>query len=368
MNCFSKIGRSGKIIFDPGKEFEATRRLWQGCPTIEKTPNGALLAGWYSGGKCEPDRKNYCLVVRSNDQGLHWSEPIIVIDSLPNEGIRCIDIQLWLDPENQFWVFWTQVTGWKNETPEHWETWAMKTSNPDDHDILWSQPFYVTDGFLRCKPTALKDGRWLICSYNQDSEYYTYSESSDKGNTWSFHHSGKKVPTIFDESMILEHQNDILHLFARTLDSGFLAESFSYDGGKSWTDGTNSTLIAPSSRFYIARLQSGHILRVNSNHPSCRTNLTAYLSCDDGQTWPYSLLLDDRNGISYPDVVQLKDETLYIVYDWQRTIEKTIYLSCLTEADIIGGNILEEKSFLHHILSSAPHSINPHEDLDSAKK
>ena len=32
-----------------------------------------------------------------------------------------------------------------------------------------------------------------------------------------------------------------------------------------------------------------------------RSHLTALLSEDDGQTWPYYLLLDERNEVSYPD-------------------------------------------------------------------
>jgi len=49
-----------------------------------------------------------------------------------------------------------------------------------------------------------------------------------------------------------------------------------------------------------------------------RKSLVASLSEDDGKTWPYSLLLDDRRFMTYPDVTQAEDGRLYVVYDCQR--------------------------------------------------
>ena len=53
------------------------------------------------------------------------------------------------------------------------------------------------------------------------------------------------------------------------------------------------------------------------DRPSRRTHLTAFLSEDDGATWPHRLLLDERET-SYPDAVEGSDGTLHIVHDFQR--------------------------------------------------
>ena len=350
----------GNIHLHPGPQFTTPHRLWQGCPTIERTPGGRLLAGWYSGGMREPDMANYNLLVKSDDNGLTWTEPILVIESLFFPGLRCIDIQLWMDPDKKLWLFWTQVTGWGDPSNLCHETWAMTTIAPDADEIPWSEPFYVAKGFLRCKPTVLRDGRYLLCSYDRDSPTYNYSESSDKGTTWTRRQGGQKVPTDFDESMILEHRDGTLHLFARTRDSGFLGESFSRDGGKSWTNGSNSPIVAPGSRFYIARLKSGNILRVSNDSGTTRTDLKAFLSFDDGKSWPHSILLDNRNHVSYPDVTEDSSGNIYIVHDWSRLEEKAIFLSRLTEADIIAGGPVNADSFVGRLLNQPPrHPIFP---------
>ena len=360
INIPSHIPSAGIVHTSPEECFQSSRRLWQGCPTIECTPKGRLLAGWYSGGMREPDMMNYNLLVRSDDDGNTWSEPILVIESDASQGIRCIDIQLWQDPTGKFWLFWTQTIGWNTLIPEHRETWAMTTSDPDAEQISWSEPFYVTDGFLRCKPTVLHDGRYLLCAYDSNSSYYQYSESSDAGMNWEVHRAGRKLPTLFDESMILEQCDGTLRLFARTNNTGFIAESISHDGGKSWSDGENTSLTAPGSRFYIARLASGNLLRINNNCASARKNLTAFLSTDDGATWPYSILLDDRETTSYPDAAQGKDGFIYIVHDWNRTTDKTIYLSRLTEADIMAGRPTTNRSCVRQMLNQPPrHPVCP---------
>ena len=77
------------LNFHPGPEYHTGNRFWQGCPTILRTPRGRLFAGWYSGGTGEPDPDNYCLLVRSEDDGLNWSEPELVIPSEPANTSRC---------------------------------------------------------------------------------------------------------------------------------------------------------------------------------------------------------------------------------------------------------------------------------------
>ena len=93
-----------------------------------------------------------------------------------------------------------------------------------------------------------------------------------------------------------------------------------------------------------------------------RNNLTAMLSEDDGATWPYRLLLDGRNGVSYPDMGVSPDGSLYIIYDRERggykkqfadarAEAREILLSKITEEDIIAGQLVTDGSFLRKIVS-----------------
>jgi hypothetical protein len=46
------------------------------------------------------------------------------------------------------------------------------------------------------------------------------------------------------------------------------------------------------------------MVRHNPPTIAIRSHLTAYLSDDDGRSWHGGLLLDERNGVSYPDGVE----------------------------------------------------------------
>ena len=91
----------------------------------------------------------------------------------------------------------------------------------------------------------------------------------------------------------------------------------------------------------IRRLDSGSLLLVKHGPISIRTkrsHLTAYLSQDDGRTWSNGLLLDERNGVSYPDGQQEKDGTIHIIYDFSRRDARKILMATFTENDITAGD------------------------------
>ncbi len=56
-------------------------------------------------------------------------------------------------------------------------------------------------GFLRCKPTFLKNGDWLLLAYDQLNYRYGYSITHDKGKTYEHHYGAEKLGTPFDEGM-----------------------------------------------------------------------------------------------------------------------------------------------------------------------
>ena len=84
-----------------------------------------------------------------------------------------------------------------------------------------------------------------------------------------------------------------------------------------------------------------------------RTRMTAYLSDDDGKTFTHKMLLCDDGQISYPSATLSQDGAIYIVYDQGRGVigQHTIFLSKITEADILAGKIVNDESFLNNIVS-----------------
>ena len=84
-----------------------------------------------------------------------------------------------------------------------------------------------------------------------------------------------------------------------------------------------------------------------------RSHITALLSEDDGATWPYHLLLDERNEVSYPDAKEAADGYLYITYDWERVRQREILLARITEEDIRAGKIKDPGSRLRVLVNKA---------------
>ena len=124
-----------------------------------------------------------------------------------------------------------------------------------------------------------------------------------------------------------------------------IAESISRDGGRTWSPPELSrTLSGPNTRFFIRRLKSGRLLLVNNDSTVKRERMTAYLSEDDGLTWPYRLLLYEDADVSYPDGTEAPDGRLYLIYDYARNRGGYIFLARITEADILAGKPVSPNS------------------------
>jgi len=99
------------------------------------------------------------------------------------------------------------------------------------------------------------------------------------------------------------------------------------------------------------------------------------LSEDDGKTWKYQMMIDERDWVSYPDAVEAEDGYIYIVYDRERggSSLKTTYaqareilMAKITEEDIIAGGVKTEGSELRILVSKlgkyAYEDTNPYEE------
>ncbi|WP_298867060.1 sialidase family protein [uncultured Gimesia sp.] len=336
----------------PGKDYADDTRLFQGIPGMERAANGRLWALWYAGGTGEGEL-NYVTLVTSQDDGKTWSGPKVVID--PPGPVRAYDPAIWHDPSGRLWVFWAQSYRW-------WDgrsgVWAITTENSDQENPKWSQPRRICNGIMMNKPTVLANGDWLlpVAVWKQnakDSIEYRFDLpeerggnifiSKDKGSSFQLLGQTNVPQRTFDEHMVVERKDKSLWTLVRT--SYGIGESISTDGGKTWSAGKASSIPHINARFFIRRLKSGNLVLVRHNpqNRKTRSDLTAFLSTDDGKTWQGGLLLDERPGVSYPDGIQSEDGTIYIIYDYSRTGEKKILMSTFKEEDILAGKPVSGK-------------------------
>jgi len=329
-----------------------TSRKFQGIPSLAISPAGRIWAIWYAGKTPGEDENNYVVVSTSGDGGESWIEKLI-IDPDEEGPVRAFDPELWIDPDGKLWLFWAQTIGHDGAKSG---VWAKTNSDPDDENSKWSEPKRITDGVMMCKPTVLTTGEWIlpVSTWRETDNSARVVVSNDKGKTFTIR-GACNVPVKvrdYDEHMIVERNDKSLWMLIRTKYG--IGESFSNDHGKTWSVPTESVFQHPSARFFIRRLTSGNLLLVKHgqiNERIGRSYLTAYLSKDDGHTWLGGLLLDKRNGVSYPDGQQSSDGTIHIIYDYSRTAAREILLAKFTETDVVSGDRESSAVSLRMIIS-----------------
>lgn len=328
-----------KLSTSIAHKFDKEMRQWQGCPSIEKTGK-RLWAAWFSGGSREPDAGNYGIISYSDDEGSNWRDPAIVITH-PDTTVRIMDPQLWKDPAGKLWIFWVQNQG-THGFDGLWSTWAVQVRHPESGKLAWTKPKRLCNGLTRNKPIVLADGSWLLPSYSWLPVYRSALYiSNDKGKSWSLQGGpANKGSQNFYEHMVVELSDNRLWLLQRNIQ-----QSFSFDRGRTWSNlDTVEEMTSANSRLYLGRLQSGCLLLVYNNDEERKTrcNLTAFLSNDEGKTWPYKLLIDERISVSYPDVTQDANGRIYLIYDRGRNTDKEIILSEFTEEDVKKGRLPDD--------------------------
>jgi len=368
------------INFAPNEEFSEEKRAWQGCPSVAVTKRGRLFSAWFSGGDFEPCIYNYNLLNISDDGGETWTGPIVTVGTDYTKRIRNIDAELWITKENHLWFMWINATycesareasikeviaGVKQDyQSEYISTEVMVCKDPDADVLVWEKPRILCDGFTRNKPIETESGKIIVPAYSYSGNTYTLRISTDGGESFFTREAkGKIDKEAFDEICVYERDPGVLRFLARTVRSGYL-ESVSYDDGDSWSDAVKYE-DAPSSRCYIGRLKNGKTAYVRNISDEKRNGMKICLSEDGGSTFPWQMILDERELVSYPDLAEDENGNIYVIYDRERDnrqklnretgiseAAKEILLAKITIEDIKNG-VMSAVSFTKMIVSKA---------------
>ncbi len=354
------------------KNYAEEYRVWQGIPGVAVTKKGRMFISFYSGGTNE-EVGNYVLILKSDD-GASFGNPITVVSV---EEKRCFDPVLWIDPIGRLWFTWSVMP--------LGGLYGMICENPDAEELVWGEAFLIGHDVMMNKPIVLSTGEWIfpVAVWNGwrsririRSPYYETTETETGSFVYRSVDQGKSFEKLgaadvedrqFDEHIVLELKDGTLAMYVRTWYG--IGVSYSYDKGMTWSEGRDSGFGGPGSRFQICRLKSGRVLLINhvnyrksTQNPQGRNNLMALLSEDDGKTWKYQLMLDERNEVSYPDVMEAEDGFIYIAYDRERGCGKFSYEEAaaqareilyakITEEDIMAGKLVNEQSRLKCVVS-----------------
>ncbi len=350
----SPVLQPPQYVGAPKAEQSVTNRAFTGIPSMAVAPKGRLWATWYAGVTPGEDHNNYVVLSTSGDGGATWQE-VLVVDPDAGGPLRTFDPELWLTPDGRLMLMWAQRNCLDREFGPL-GVWFIETSEPDAAQPKWSAPRRIGDGVMMCKPLVLTSGEWVfpLSLWRERDHSAELVTSTDACKTFTVR-GGCNVPVAdrqFDEHMFIERKDGSLWLLVRTKYG--IGESVSADRGKTWPELKPSSILHTPSRFFITRLASGNLLLIKHGPLETRTGrsqLTAYISKDDGRTWGGGLLLDERNGVSYPDGQQTPGGLIRIIYDYNRTTDRNILMATFREEDAAAGKDVSGAVKLRQLVS-----------------
>lgn len=286
--------------------------------TIADHPDG-LVAAWFGG---TAERNPDVGIWVSRRTGERWTAPVEVATGVQPDGKRlpCWNPVLVPLPGNSLALYYKV-----GPSPQTW--WGLvRTSN--DGGRTWSEPRRLPDGILgpvKNKPVRLADGTLLSGSSTETPASPSvwrihFERSTDNGMTWTAVRpaaapNGMDVHAI--QPSILVHPGGRLQAVGRSR-SQRIFQTWSEDGGRTWSPVTLTSLPNPSAGTDAVTLRDGRHLLVYNHTPKGRSPLNVAVS-QDGNTWSAALVLErDPGEYSYPAVIQAADGRVHITYTWRR--------------------------------------------------
>ena len=191
------------------QKYQTRNRKFTGIPSIAISMMGRMWAVWYAEPTAGEDRNNYVVVATSGNAGESWKE-VLAIDPDEDGPVRAFDPQIWIDPDGQLWIFWTQAIGHSGSVAG---VWSLNTGNPNIHNPEWTKPRRITDGVMMGKPMILSSGEWVLpaSTWRLTDKSAKMIVSLDRGKT--FHERGAvnvpKEVRNYDEHMIVERKDGV---------------------------------------------------------------------------------------------------------------------------------------------------------------
>jgi len=289
--------------------------------TITETKTG-LIAAWFGG--TEERAPDVCIYTSSSTNG-KWSIPEKVADGIQGgKRYPCWNPVLFTKDNGDI-VLYYKV----GPNPQKW--WGLYKISTDNGKT-WSSAKEIPDhllGPIKNKPVRLTNGQILYpTSFENAEKWNIYLETSDQNmNTWrKIAIDNNSLQSI--QPTILSHKNGAMQLLCRSKNKK-INESWSKDGGKSWTALVPTQLPNNNSGIDAVTLSDGRQLLVFNPIMEGRNKLAVAIS-DDGINWNGAVLLEnDPNSeaeFSYPAVIQAKNGLVQITYTWNRKLIKHIIL------------------------------------------
>ncbi len=277
--------------------------------------DGALYLAYsrFTGGTADNARAEIARRI-SHDGGETWSDDAVII---PTEGAENVMSVSLLRPQSgQVLLFYAVKNGWDDcklylrHASEDMETLGERICATPHHG------YHVVNND---RVIQLRSGRLVVPAAYHPSTGNSREGwsargaamcflSDDEGYTWRQSRSTLQAPAQsrsgLQEPGVVELADGRLYMWMRT-DLGCQYESFSADGGDTWSTARPSSMASPLSPASIKRVPwSGELLLVWNDHsgrhpfpPGKRTPLCVALSRDEARIWQPSRVIEpDPDG------------------------------------------------------------------------
>ena len=295
--------------------------------TLCETPRG-LVAAWFGGTK---EKNPDVGIWVSYHDGSGWSSPREWANGIQHDGLRhpCWNPVLFQPPGDAPTMLFFKV----GPNPADW--WGEVIVSYDfgrsfrDRRKLPS----TIDGPVRCKPLLLADGT-LLCpsSSEHDGDWRFHFEiltdlaHPELGTSWKRIEPEEQPYQVIQPTLLTEDDGTLRALMRSKHEQ--IAESFSKDGGRTWSELKLIDLPNNNSGIESLTLEDGrHLLLYNhtGGRPDRKDgwgkrNVLNLAISEDGRTWKEVATIEkaDSGEFSYPAMIQTADGLLHMTYTWKR--------------------------------------------------
>ena len=349
-----------ELIFPPNPQHD------HGSSIVE-TPDGDLLACWFHGSGERSADDVLVQGARKRKGESAWCEPFVMADT---QDLPDCNPVLFVDPEARLWLFWIAVQ--HNEWGGSLLKYRTATSYGEDgapkwdwQDVIHCRPKNLETKFLetievakekyaallaqsegqyqamidevtaraqnkldrrlgwmtRIHPIMTSENRMMLGLYSDVFNCSLAAFTEDAGETWTF-----------SEPILTWEIGNIQPSFVRKKDGTIVAMmrdngmpkririAESTDDGVTWGLVGRMEIRNPGSSVECIALDNGHWVLVCNDTANGRHIISAYLSEDEGATWPVSRRLEnfepDAGSGSYPSVIQAADGSIHATYSF----------------------------------------------------
>ena len=308
------------------------------APSICELSSGDLLACCFAGTQeLEGGPDQVTLGARFDRRSGTWSDPEVWVD-VPHRASGNPRIFVGPRPSEVWLVAPVSYGEWCGGSTRLF----MKRSYDEGSSWKDLELLVAEKGILGKNKPFIRDNLCILPVEQEHTWNSKFLRSEDYGESWELLGDlGNDAGVRIIQPTVVQLNDGSLLAYMRSQEN-YIYQSRSNDIGRSWSKAEPTELPNNNSGIDMVRLASGNLVLVynptqlvtdkqqrDSGLPEHmagfttwgpRTPLVAALSEDEGNSWPYQVVLEDGPGVyCYPAVIQGKDRMIHIVYTYQRT-------------------------------------------------